>query len=52
MEMPTIGIMSYTEKIDVLELLIDILREHEATLDRLVERLEKIVILAEGRDMR
>jgi len=32
--------MSYTEKIDVLELLIEILREHEAKLDELVSRLE------------
>ena len=32
--------MSYTEKIDVLELLIEILREHEAKLGELVSRLE------------
>lgn len=32
--------MSYTEKIDVLDLLINILREHEEKLDELVERLE------------
>ena len=32
--------MSYTEKIDVLELLINILREHEEKLDELVTRLE------------
>lgn len=32
--------MSYTAKIDVLELLIEILREHEAKLDELVSRLE------------
>jgi CheY-like chemotaxis protein len=32
--------MSFTEKIDVLDLLINILREHEEKLDNLVERLE------------
>lgn len=32
--------MGYTEKIDVLDLLINILREHEEKLDELVERLE------------
>ena len=32
--------MSYTEKIDVLELIINILREHEEKLDELVARLE------------
>lgn len=34
--------MSYTEKIDVLDLLIEVLREHEARLDQLVVRLEKV----------
>jgi len=33
--------MSFTEKIDVLDLLINILKEHEEKLDQLVERLEK-----------
>jgi len=32
--------MTYTQKIDVLDLLINILREHEAKLDKLVSRLE------------
>ena len=32
--------MSFTEKIDVLDLLIQVLRDHEAKLDELVERLE------------
>jgi len=32
--------MSYTEKLDVLDLLINILREHEEKLDELVSRLE------------
>lgn len=32
--------MSYTEKIDVLDLLINILREHEEKLDELIARLE------------
>ena len=34
--------MSYTEKIDVLEILIEILREHEAELDALITRLEEV----------
>jgi CheY-like chemotaxis protein len=34
--------MSFTEKIDVLDLLINILREHEEKLDELVERLEVV----------
>ena len=32
--------MSFTEKIDVLDLLIQILQDHEAKLDQLIERLE------------
>jgi len=32
--------MSFTEKIDVLDLLIQVLRDHEAKLDELVGRLE------------
>jgi len=35
--------MSFTEKVDVLDLLINILREHEEKLDDLVERLEMVV---------
>ena len=35
--------MSYTEKIDVLDLLIEILMEHEKKLDELVTRLELLV---------
>lgn len=34
--------MSFTEKIDVLDLLINILREHEEKLDTLVERMENL----------
>ena len=32
--------MSYTEKIDVLDMIINILREHEEKIDELVTRLE------------
>jgi len=32
--------VSFTEKVDVLDLLINILREHEEKLDRLVGRME------------
>ena len=35
--------MSFTEKIDVLELLIEILMEHEKRLDELVYSLELLV---------
>jgi CheY-like chemotaxis protein len=34
--------MSFTEKIDVLDLLINILREHEEKLDTLVDKLEVV----------
>ena len=34
--------MSYTEKIDVLDLIINVVKEHEERLDMLVERLEVI----------
>jgi hypothetical protein len=34
--------MSYVEKIDVLELLINIIKEHEEKLDNIVSRLEDI----------
>ena len=34
--------VSYTEKIDVLDMLINILQEHEAKLDELVSRLEAV----------
>ena len=34
--------MSFTEKVDVLDLLINILREHEEKLDRLVGRRERM----------
>lgn len=32
--------MSFTEKMDVLDLLINIIKEHEAKLDELISRLE------------
>lgn len=40
--------MSYTEKIDVLDMIINILREHEETLDALVERLEAVTAIIQG----
>lgn len=40
--------MSYTEKIDVLDLLIEILQEHEKRIDELVARLELLVDRIEG----
>ena len=35
--------MSFTEKIDVLDLLINILQEHEMKLDKITERLEALL---------
>ena len=40
--------MSYMEKIDVLDLLIEILQEHEKRLDELVARLEFLVDQIDG----
>jgi len=40
--------MSYTEKIDVLELLIGILQDHEKKLGEITERLESLNILKRG----
>jgi len=34
--------VSFTEKIDVLDLLINIIKEHEQKLDEITERLETI----------
>jgi len=34
--------MSFTEKVDVLDLLVNILQEHERRLDELVARLEAL----------
>jgi len=39
---------TFTQRIDVLDMLINILREHEEKLDRLVERLEVLPILEES----
>jgi len=40
--------MSFTEKIDVLDLLINVIKEHEEKLDRDISRLEKVVGIATG----
>jgi len=34
--------LSFTEKIDVLDLIINVVKEHEEKLDELLERLEVI----------
>ena len=39
--------MSFTEKIDVLDLIINVLNEHEKKMDMLVQRLEDIVSILE-----
>lgn len=33
--------MSYTQKIDVLDMIIKVLQDHEKTLDQLITRLEE-----------
>ena len=38
-----VTMVSYTEKIDVLDLLINILQDHEAKLDELVSRLDWVL---------
>ena len=40
--------MSYTEKIDVLDFIIQTLNEHEQKLSEIVERLEAILLLQEA----
>ncbi|MCW4013309.1 MAG: response regulator [Candidatus Bathyarchaeota archaeon] len=40
--------MSFPEKIDVLDLIINVLNEHEKKMDLLVERMEAIVEVLEG----
>ena len=40
--------MSFTDKIDVLDLIINVLNEHEKKMDALVERLELIVDILDG----
>jgi len=40
--------MSFTEKIDVLDLIINVLNEHEKKMDDIVQRLEIIVDILEG----
>lgn len=40
--------MSFTEKIDVLDLLINIIKKHEEKLDQLVERIEILVAEQNG----
>jgi len=44
--------MSFTEKIDVLDLIINTLREHEEKLDAVADRLDKAVATAERQAMR
>jgi len=43
--------MSYTEKIDVLDMIIKILQEHEKKFDELVYRLELLVEQIDERKM-
>ena len=40
--------MAFKDKVDVIDLIISVLREHESSLDRLVERLEKLNEHLEG----
>ena len=40
---------SYGTKIDAMDLIINVLREHEKTLDELVEKMEEILERLEAR---
>jgi len=40
--------LSFTEKIDVLDLIIQTLNEHEQRLSEIVERLEALLLLQEA----
>ena len=41
-----------TERIDVLDMIISVLKEHEKTLDELADRLENVTAVLERRTMR
>ena len=41
--------MEGMERVDVIDLIINVLREHEKTLDNLIGRLEKLVEGVEGK---
>lgn len=42
------GLMSFDEKMDAIDLIINVLREHEKSLDELVSRLEELLSKAEA----
>jgi len=44
--------VSYTEKMDVLDLIITVLKEHEKNLDDIARRLEKALDIVEEPDDR
>lgn len=44
--------MDLTEKVDVLDLIINVLKEHEKELDDKIDRLEKAVSILERQAMR
>ena len=46
--LPKDGDNRFTEKIDVLDLLINIIKEHQEKLDALVERMEIIATVIEA----
>lgn len=48
----TVGMMGLKEKLDVLDFIINILREHERSLDNLVVRLEFLFQALERRGIR
>ena len=44
--------MGFTEKIDVLDMIINVLKEHEKALDDVADRLEKVTAVFERQAMR
>lgn len=43
--------MDMTQKIDVLDLLINVLKDHEKDLDEKIHKLDKLITRLEGKDI-
>lgn len=44
--------MGFTQKVDVLDMIIEVLRDHEKNIDGLIDRLEKAVSMVEQLSLR